>query len=55
MESKEKNTPAEEAPSMQVRIGNTTYLVRVHFSATATETLEDKIKRMLKNEIEQMI
>ena len=32
----------------------TTYKVRVHFSDTSTETMSDKIKRMLKNEIQQM-
>ena len=32
-------------------IGKTTYLVRVHFSETATETLQDKIKRMLREEV----
>ena len=31
-----------------------TYKVRVHFSDTSTETMSDKIKRMLKNEIQQM-
>jgi len=35
-------------------IGKTTYKVRVHFSQTSTETMSDKIKRMLKNEIQQM-
>ena len=33
---------------------DTTYKVRVHFSDTSTETMSDKIKRMLKNEIQQM-
>ena len=28
--------------------------VRVHFSTTSTETMSDKIKRMLKNEVRQM-
>ena len=36
------------------KIGKTTYKVRVHFSNTSTETMSDKIKRMLKNEIQQM-
>jgi len=35
-------------------IGKTTYKVRVHFSQTSTETMSDKIKRMVKNEIQQM-
>ncbi len=36
------------------KIGQTTYIVRVHFSKTSKETMSDKIKRMLKNEIQQM-
>ncbi|MEY8339067.1 hypothetical protein AALB16_13800, partial [Lachnospiraceae bacterium 62-35] len=28
--------------------------VRIHFSKTSRETMSDKIKRMLKNEIRQM-
>ena len=29
-------------------------IVRIHFSKTSKETMSDKIKRMLKNEIQQM-
>ena len=50
-------TPAnapEDAPALVKKIGRTTYKVRVHFSKTSTETMSDKIKRMLKNEIQQM-
>lgn len=32
------------------RIGSTTYLVNVFCSDTSTETFEDKIKRMIRNE-----
>ena len=42
------------APALVKKIGKTTYKVRVHFSDTSTETMSDKIKRMLKNEIQQM-
>ena len=35
---------------MTRRIGGTTYKVRVCFSKTAQETLEDKILRMIRNE-----
>jgi len=41
----------ENTPAMVKKIGKTTYKVHVHFS---TETMSDKIKRMLKNEIQQM-
>ena len=32
------------------RIGRTTYKLKVHFSENATETMEEKILRMVKNE-----
>ncbi len=32
------------------RIGSTTYRVRVHFSAAAKETMQDKIVRLIRNE-----
>ena len=44
----------ESCPIFKRKIGKTTYKVRVHFSNTSTETMSDKIKRMLKNEIQQM-
>ncbi len=45
---------AENPPALAKKIGRTTYIVRIHFSETSTETMSDKIKRMLKNEIQQM-
>ena len=44
----------ENTPAIVKKIGKTTYKVHVHFSNTSTETMSDKIKRMLKNEIQQM-
>ncbi len=41
----------KDAPALVKKIGQTTYIVRVHFSK---ETMSDKIKCMLKNEIQQM-
>ena len=46
--------PEPNAPALVRKIGKTTYKVRVHFSTTSTETMSDKIKRMLKNEVRQM-
>lgn len=46
--------PEAERPALVKKIGKTTYKVRVHFSTTSTETMSDKIKRMLKNEISNM-
>ena len=48
-------TPArapEDVPALVKKIGRTTYVVRVHFSKTSTETMSDKIKRMIKREIQ---
>ena len=42
----------EDAPALVKKIGRTTYMVRVHFSKTSTETMSDKIKRMIKREIQ---
>lgn len=47
-------TVAENPPALVKKIGHTTYIVRIYFSETSTETMSDKIKRMLKNEIRQM-
>jgi hypothetical protein len=44
----------EDAPALVKKIGKTTYRVRVHFSATSNETMSDKIKRMLRNEVNRM-
>ena len=41
-------------PTVRKQIGKTTYIVRVHFSETAKETMEDKIKRMLREEVRKM-
>lgn len=35
------------------KIGKTTYRVTAHFSTTSNETMNDKIKRMLCNEVNQ--
>ena len=50
------NTSAmtENTPVLVKKIGKTTYRVKIHFSATSSETMSDKIKRMLRNEVSQM-
>ena len=40
-------------PCFRKVIGNTTYVVRVHFSETSKETFGDKIKRLIREEITQ--
>jgi len=44
----------DESPALVKKIGKTTYRVTIHFSTTSSETMSDKIKRMLRNEISQM-
>ena len=43
-----------ECPALVKKIGKTTYRVQIHFSDTSRETMSDKIKRMLRNEISRM-
>ena len=47
-------TNTATCPTVTKQIGKTTYIVRVHFSQTAKETMEDKIKRLLREEVRKM-
>ena len=49
-----QNTTTNTQPCFRKTIDKTTYIVRVHFSETATETMADKIKRMLRDEVRKM-
>ena len=42
---------AAPAGTFNMRMGNTTYVVGVHFSKTSRDTLEDKVKRLIKDEV----
>ncbi len=42
-------------PAVRKKINGTTYIVRVHFNEDAKETMEDKIKRLLRNEVQQNV
>ncbi len=46
-------TNTATCPTVRKQIGKT-YIVRVHFSETAKETMEDKIKRLLREEVRKM-
>ena len=48
-------TVRDNPPALVKKIGKMTYIVRIHFSETSTETMEDKIKRMLRNEVRQIM
>ena len=43
-----KKTPAG---SFNMRVGNTTYIVGVHFSKESKDTLEDKVKRLMRDDV----
>ena len=44
----------DRPPDMVRKIGKTTYKVWAHFSETSRETLDDKIKRMLRDDVWRM-
>jgi hypothetical protein len=44
----------DEHPVLVKKIGKTTYRITIHFSATSRESMSDKIKRMLRNEISRI-
>ena len=52
-ESKQAMTlpQANPAGTFNVKIENTTYVVGVHFSQTAKDTLEDKMKRLMLDDV----
>lgn len=43
--------PKTENNTFTKRIGQTTYVVRFHYSENARETMQEKINRMLVNEV----
>ena len=48
---KESPVTVPEAPTFRKKVGKTTYLVRVHFNPDSKETLQQKLERMLVNEV----
>ncbi len=47
------NTTGRLTPCLQKKIDKTTYLVEVHFSETSTQSIEDKLKRVILHDLEQ--
>jgi len=46
------NTTGRITPCLQKKIDKTTYLVEVHFSATSTQSVKDKLKRVILHDLE---
>ena len=47
-------TNSTPCPTGRKQVGKTTYIVRVHFSEPAKEAMEDKIRRLLREEVRKM-
>ena len=45
----------KEPPALVKKIGKMTYIVRVHFSTTSKETFTDKVNRLLRQEVRQLM
>ena len=46
------NPTGRLTPCLQKKIDKTTYLVEVHFSDTSTQSVEDKLKRVILHDLE---
>lgn len=46
------NTTGRLMPCLQKKIDKTTCLVEVHFSVTSTQSIEDKLKRVILHDLE---
>ena len=53
--AKTKNTATtateQTSPVIVRKIGKTTYMVGIHFGQTSKETMDDKVLRLIKNDI----
>ena len=46
------NTTGRLTPCLQKKINKMTYLVEIHFSDTSTQSIEDKLKRVILHDLE---
>ena len=46
------DTPSEVQPDLRMKIGRTTFLVKLHFKEDGTETLKDKVKNLIRKDVE---
>lgn len=51
MEETKKVPEKAEEPMLSLRDGNTTFLIGIHFNQSSRETLEDKVKKLIRNEV----
>ena len=51
-DNNQTNPTGRLTPCLQKKIDKMTYLVEVHFSATSTQSVEDKLKRIILHDLE---
>ena len=44
--------PSTADPVLTISRGNTTFLIGIHFSSTEKETMDDKIRRLIRRDVE---
>ena len=49
-----RNDSETTSNQFTIRVDNTTYLLNLHFSESSRLTLEDKIKRLIRKDIERL-
>ena len=48
----ENKTGSPESSMLNMKCGNTTFLIGIHFSKTSDQTLDDKIRKMIIRDVE---
>ena len=51
-DKKEKDVSLEVQSDLRMKIGRTTFLVKLHFKEDGTETLKDKVKSLIRKDVE---
>ena len=49
---RDKPEAASETGGLVMKKGNKTFIIGLHFSETSKDTLEDKIKKLIKKDVE---
>ena len=49
---RDKPEAALEAGGLVMKKGNKTFIIGLHFSETSKDTLEDKVKKLIKKDVE---
>ena len=52
MEEKREQEIEEKIPEMEMKIGNKTIVIGIHFSEDKKVTLRDKVKHMIRQEVQ---